>query len=112
MATYANISIDQGSDFELSVPCTGVNGLPLNLTGYTARGQIRRNYSSSTKVDFTIAIPSPTSGTLLVTLAKTTTATMKAQRYVYDIEVTDGSGKTTRILEGQLEINPAVSRSP
>ncbi len=36
---------------------------------------------------------------------------MKAGRYVYDIEITSGSGTKTRVLEGQLEITPGVTQT-
>ncbi len=110
MATYANINIDQGSDFELSITATGLAGTPIDLTNYTVRGQIRRNYASSTSVDFIFSIPSPTTGVILASLTNLVTAGMKAQRYVYDIEIVDSSNKVTRIAEGQAEVHPRVTR--
>ena len=48
MAIIANLYIDQGTDFSITVDCTDVSGEVLNLTGYTAAAQIRKTYSSST----------------------------------------------------------------
>ena len=36
MAIIANLYIDQGTDFSITVDCTDVSGEVLNLTGYTA----------------------------------------------------------------------------
>jgi hypothetical protein len=35
---------------------------------------------------------------------------MKAGRYVYDVEISSGGGTVTRVIEGQLEITPSVTR--
>jgi hypothetical protein len=35
---------------------------------------------------------------------------MKPGRYVYDVEIVDGDGKRTRVVEGQFEITPGVTR--
>ena len=37
MAIIANLYIDQGTDFSITVDCTDVSGEVLNLTGYTAK---------------------------------------------------------------------------
>jgi hypothetical protein len=111
MAVYANLTIDQGSDFFSSVSVEGSNGLPFDLTGYSARGQIRRTYSSQTAYPFTVVINNPADGELEISLGNTATSQMKAGRYVYDIEITDGlSGDRTRVVEGQVEVTPGVSR--
>lgn len=111
MAVYANLTIDQGSDFFSSVTVEGANGLPFDLTGYSARGQIRRSYASQTAYPFTVLINSPADGEIEISLGKTATTQMKAGRYVYDIEITDSStGDRTRVVEGQVEVTPGVSR--
>ena len=107
MATYSNIFIDQGSDFAMTVDLTQSVGT-LNLTGYTARGSIKKTYSSTTKVDFTINVD-VTDTELDISLSNSQTGAMKAGRYVYDIEIVSSSSHVTRVLEGQLEITPRVT---
>ena len=112
MAVYANISIDQGSDFSSTVTVEGSDGLVYALTGHTARGQIRKTYSSSTSIPFVTVINNPEAGKILISLTSTVTAAMKAGRYVYDIEIVQtGTGKVTRVVEGQIEVNPRVTRT-
>ena len=48
MAIIANLFIDQGTDFSVTVDVTGADGEVLNLSGYTASAQIRKTYTSST----------------------------------------------------------------
>lgn len=111
MAVYSNIVVDQGADYSASIDVTDSDGDNIDLSGYTAAGQIRKTYSSSTAVDFTVAVASPASaGILNISLSNTQTNAMKAGRYVYDIEITNSGGAKTRVLEGQVEITPGVTQ--
>lgn len=112
MAVYANLSIDQGSNFSSTITVEDQDGIVFNLTGYTARGQIRKTYSSSTSVNFTVAISSPASnGKIEISLTALQTLAFKPGRYVYDIEIVQtSSGSVTRVIEGQVEVNPRVTQ--
>ena len=48
MGAKANILIDQGTDFSTVLTVTNDDGTATDLTGYTAAGQIRKHYTSST----------------------------------------------------------------
>jgi hypothetical protein len=110
MAVYANIPIDQGTTFVSAVTVEDSNGLTVSLTGYTARAQIRKNYASTTAVTFTCSI-TPSTDIINISLTAAQTAALKAGRYVYDIEIVRTSdGQITRVVEGQIEVNPQVTR--
>jgi hypothetical protein len=110
MAAVSNLYIDQGADYSTTVSLTDSNGDVLSLTGYTAAGQIRKTFGSSTvAATFDIAV-SAASGQVTLTLTDSVTAAMTSGRYVYDILITDGSGTKTRILEGHATLTPGVSR--
>jgi hypothetical protein len=110
MATYANIFIDQGSDFSFTLDLSTTVGL-LDLTSYTARGQIRKSYTSSTSVDFDISI-NVSDPELTCSLTAAQTSLLKYGRYVYDIEIlsSDDPAVVTRVVEGQVDVTPRVSR--
>jgi len=110
MAVFANISVDQGSSFTSIIVVEGVEGLIVNLEDYTVRGQIRKTYASLTAVNFTASIISEDSGEIEISLTAAQTRAMKPGRYVYDVEVIDDTNIVTRVVEGQIEINPAVTR--
>ena len=110
MAVYSNLTVDQGTDFTMSVDVTDTDGDALNLTGFTVAGQVRRSYFSTIAVNFTCAVSNATSGIITVSLSGTQSDAMKAGRYVYDVEITNAGGTKTRVLEGQLEIMPAVTK--
>ena len=110
MAVYSNILVDQGADYSASIDVTDNDGDNINLPGYSGAGQIRKSYSSTTAVNFTVTVASPaTAGVLNISLSNSQTNAMKAGRYVYDVEITK-AGVKTRVLEGQLEITPGVTQ--
>ena len=111
MAIISNLVIDQGASFSASIDVTDSDGDALNLTGYTAAGQMRRTYSSTTATDFTASIQSASQGTVRIALTATETNAIKAGRYVYDVEITNTSTQEViRIVEGQVEVTPGVTR--
>ena len=111
MAAVSNLFIDQGADFSTTISLTDSNGDVLTLSGYSAVGQIRKTFgSSSIAATFGTAL-SAASGQITLTLTDTVTAGMTSGRYVYDILITDSSGDKTRILEGHATITPSVSRT-
>ena len=109
MATYSNLFIDQGSDFNFTVDLSTTTGA-VDLTDYTSRGQIRKSYTSSTSVDFTISIDVSESE-LACSLTSAQTSSLKAGRYVYDIEILSGDATPiiTRVVEGQIDVTPRVT---
>jgi len=110
MAIYSNLTVDQGSTFKANIDVTDSDGNELDLTGYTVAGQIRKSYYSLTQVNFTAFVSNPVNGTIEISLTSEQTNNMKAGRYVYDVEITSASGDITRVLEGQVEVTPGVTR--
>jgi hypothetical protein len=112
MAIVANLTIDQGSDFHSTITVEDTVGNALDLTNYTIRGQVRRTYTSSTSYPFVCTkLTSQGPGKLRIELSPTTTGTMKAGRYVYDVEIVHTSGTPViRVVEGQVTITPRVTR--
>jgi hypothetical protein len=110
MAAKANIVIDQGTTFSTFLALTDDNNDIIDLTDYTARGQIRKWYTSNSHVDFTVEILEPTTGNIYISLDADTTAALEAGRYVYDIETVDPDTNVTRIVEGIVTVTPEVTK--
>ena len=110
MAVYSNMTIDQGTDFSSAIDVTDADGDPVNLTGYTVKGQIRKSYTSSTAVDLTCAVSNAAAGIISIALTAAQSNAMKYGRYLYDVEMTSSGGAKTRVLEGQVEITPGVTQ--
>ena len=111
MAIISNIVIDQGSTFIADIDVTDNDGNILNLTGYTVAGQMRKSYASTTATDFTASVLNEGNGVIRISLTAAQSNNLKAGRYVYDVEITDASGAVTRVLEGQVEVTPGVTRA-
>ena len=111
MAQYTDIIIDQGSTYSGKIPVIGSNKLPVDLTGYSARGQIRRSYQSLTSISFSTSIDDPSSGVIFINLTPAQTGALKAGRYVFDVEIYNTSGSDViRVCEGQAEVTPRATK--
>lgn len=107
MATKANLIIDQGSTFSTDLSLKDENGDPLVLSGYNANSQIRKWYTSTNPTaTFSTNI---TDGVITLSLTANQTGSIVAGRYVYDVEITDGSS-VSRVVEGIVTVTPQVTR--
>lgn len=109
MGTKLNLLVDQGASFETTLNLTDDNDDPVNLTGYTGAGQIRKHYTSSNSTSFTVTLGGA-NGTVTLALSANATGNLASGRYVYDFEVTDNVGLVTRIFEGIVTVTPQVTR--
>jgi len=108
MATKANLVIDQGATFSTDLSLTDENGDILNLSGYNANSQLRKWYTSTNAVSFSTVI-NVDSGVISLTLTANQTASLSSGRYVYDVEITNGS-TISRVVEGIVTVTPNVTR--
>lgn len=108
MATKANLVIDQGATFSTDLTLTDENGDMLILSGYTANSQLRKWYTSSNAVSFSTSI-NVDSGVISLSLTDSQTSDLTAGRYVYDVEISDGSS-VSRVVEGIITVTPNVTR--
>ena len=115
MATRADLIIDQGTTFSSTINISQSDGTLFQLNDYSARGKIKKAFSSSTSVDFTCVVNenSPSQDTVTISLNSIQTASLNSGRYVYDVEVftSDSPAIVTRIVEGQVEVTPSVRQT-
>jgi hypothetical protein len=109
-----NLTFSQGATWKLSMTYTNSTGDPIDLTNYAARMQARPSYESDTTVlnlaNGTGITLGGTAGTINLLVAATTTATIGAAQYVYDLEIASASNEVTRVIEGTLQVTPEVTR--
>jgi hypothetical protein len=126
--TY-NITIEQGADWQRILTYKS-GGAAVNLAGYSARMQIRHVASSPTVLAwFAIASSSSSSessgspafalgtialggsaGTITLDMPASQASMLPAGSHVYDLELISPVGRVTRILEGNCEVVPEVTR--
>lgn len=110
-----DLTINKGETLELPITYKDENGQPINLTGYTARLQVRERHDSATiLLELTtenggITIDGP-AGTLTLHLSAAASAALGWERGVYDLEIASPSGTVTRLLEGAALTTPEVTR--
>lgn len=106
-----NISLEQGTTFSLPLEVSQSNGTPMNLTGYTKRGQIRPFATSNVKyADFTISGSVDVSGSFHANLSAVETARIPAGLSYYDIEIESSDGEVTKLLRGTITTIAEVTR--
>ena len=110
MAVQVTLYIDQGAHFTAEVTLTNYDSTPLDLTGFTVRGQMRRSYYSRTSTVFTAAVSNAAAGLITISLTDTQTAALKPGRYVYDVEIV-GPSAVSRAVEGIVVVSPEVTRA-
>ena len=112
MAAIANLTVDQGTSFTSDVTVKDANDNAFNLTGYTANAKMAKGFASTrtrTTITTTVAADA-TTGVVTLSLTSTVTAGLDAERYVYDLEITQtSSGNVTRVIEGIITVRPQVS---
>ena len=106
-----NITIEQGATFEITLTIKQGDGNPVDLSGYTARSQIREKVSSLAAAGaFVVTFPEPrTEGKLKMSLAASATALLPARVYAYDLEL-ESAGRVERLLEGKVVVSAEVTR--
>jgi len=111
LADFVEIQIEAGATFSSQVDVSDASGSPKNLTGFTITSQLRKSYYSTSAVNFTINVTDPVNGIIELELDSSTTANIRAGRYVYDVEMLENStGTVTRIFEGIATVLPNVTR--
>lgn len=116
MAAILNITIEQGATFTLDLAVTDESGNIVNLSGYTARLDIKRNVLESTSLlqlttaNSRIIITALTGVVTLILTAAETAAITTWQRGVYDLELVSAGGVVTRLCSGDVVVSAEVTK--
>ena len=106
-----NITVDSGEDFSQDFTLLESGGKLVDLTNYSAKGQIRKHADSSTAITFQIGFINRLQGKIELNIPRWTTCLLKPGRYVYDVMVTKPNGTKEMVLEGTALVRPGASKS-
>ena len=114
-AGYHHFIVEQGATFQHVLTLKDSNGTAINLTGYSAEMDLRKNQDDANEVvTLTVANGRVTmggvAGTITIEISATDTSALQVGDGVYDIDLSDASGKVDRILDGTYSIRGNVSR--
>jgi hypothetical protein len=109
-----DFTIEQGATFNLLLTWK-INDVAVNITNWTARLAARVDVEDSEVIlSLTTSNGGITLGGALGTISldqnATQTALLPAGTYVYDLELISGVGAVTRLVQGELNISPEVTR--
>jgi hypothetical protein len=122
-----NFTIEQGTTVNFELQYKNASGSAINLTGYSARMQIRPDYADNTKTSYLYIssslnsdgtglnfsgssnLNSPTSGTIGVYISAASSSALNFDTAVYDLELQTGS-LVTRLLQGTIKLSKEVTR--
>jgi hypothetical protein len=108
-----NIKVYKGATFELA-PQWKIDGKYVNVTGYSANMVVRNSPTSPGQI-ITLSsnngriIVGGENGRFTLQLTAGETAALTANEYVYDLEITDTTGKVFRLLEGGFIVLEGVT---
>lgn len=110
-----DIDIEIGATFFLNVTWEDEDENPIDLTGYDARMQVRKKYTSTTSLlSFTTGAGTITlggaAGTIAVKGLATVTELVTEKYGVYDLEMIAPNGDVYRILKGVVNFDPEATR--
>ena len=120
-----DITLEQGSTFDLPLRYRAPSGTPVDLTGYTARMQVREAPASAVFVEFNSALTANgfillsgsaedredgANGNVRIYMTAANTALLPRFAGRYDLELDDGTGYVVRLLEGQFRVEPEITR--
>lgn len=110
-----NVIADQGATFARLITWKDDENTPVDLTGYSARMQVREKYTS-TVAALSLSTPSSgislgtTNGQITLSVPASTMAALPSGEYVYDLEMVSSTGAVTRLLQGTFTVTPEVTR--
>lgn len=115
-AAEYNLVIEQGTDWEQKLRWKDSNKDPIDLTDYTARMYIKRNYDTDVKiVELTTENGRITlgglTGEILLSLPSSITEELCFGEGVYDLELIDSNGKVKRLLQGKVSLSREATRN-
>jgi hypothetical protein len=114
-AASHDFTIEQGVTTSKSFVWKDSEGTVIDLTGYSARMQIRASIdSTSTLLSATNAngqlVITAAQGKVTLTLTATETAALDFSTGVYDLELVSGAGVVTRLVEGSVTLSKEVTK--
>jgi hypothetical protein len=110
-----NITVTQGDTLSRVLTWTTNAKVPHNLTGYTAKMQVRSSADSDVVVlelstTNTYIVLGGAAGTITLTVPAANMSMINVGLYVYDLELISGGGQKTTIVEGNFKVKAQVTK--
>lgn len=123
-----SFTIEQGTTVDFELQYTDANDLPINLTGYTGRMQIKSAFANDNPTTYATlsstrnadgtglnfsgsashGLKPPTSGSIGVYISAASSSAFTFLKAKYDLEIASGS-TVVRLLEGSITLSKEVT---
>lgn len=105
------INAFSGATLSLSFTCKDETGDPVDLTGYSARAEVRPTVSSEeVTLDLAPTIPTPANGIISVSISDEITAAIEPGAYVWGLVLETPAGGVIPIESGPIIFRQIVPR--
>lgn len=106
MGSRANIYIDQGGDFRITIELFDENDLDLPISSYNFYADMKKMYSAKRAAEFEIQ---KANNDITLVLSSDITATLTPGKYEYDVLMRKPTGEMSKIVEGLAFVIPTVT---
>ena len=113
MTLRYDLRINQGETFQLEIPVLDEDGDPASLAGLVAKGQIRAHARSATVLyEWSLANTNIAlvGNDVILTVPATVSSLWTFRTGEWSVELTDGAGVATRLIEGVVIVHPELVR--
>jgi hypothetical protein len=110
-ATF-NINYYRGDSYSFILNPKNSDGTPFNLATYTGELQVKatRDPEANVLIFGNVSIDSPITGSITCTIDPEDGRTLAAGNYVYDLEITNASGRVFTLVTGRFTVTNDVTR--
>jgi hypothetical protein len=112
-STY-DIAAEQGANYAATLTYRDSSNNLVNLTGYSARMQVRKTIGSTTPYLSLTQASGITlggaAGTVAIAISAAALSAIPAGNYVYDLELVSGAGAVVRLISGDFTVAGEVTR--
>ena len=113
MADKHNFTIDKGATFSRSIIYKDQLGIPIDLTGYTARMQIREYYNKPILHELNTEnggiVLVPLLGQIILSISAGVSDAFNVLDFIYDLELINGAN-VFRLIEGKVIVKENVTK--
>lgn len=106
MSSRANIYIDQGTDFQITLELFDGDDDELFIENFNFYSGIKKMYSTSTLATFEHTL---SNNDLILELSANTTVNLEPGKYEYDVLMKKQSGEISKVVEGLAFVVSTIS---
>ena len=109
-----DMEVRRGETFKEQIKLVDLDGNAINLTGRTAKAQVRKNPGDSTLIAEMTATHTSDKGQITFSLTATQTKAMAVGQYFYDVcsyQTTNGVTNVKYYIGGKFKVLPSVTQA-